>query len=111
MMIIDAGILAPSSKNRQPWKFYVLAGMDTTPGVAKKEILAAFRRGLERERAGQNVLLPNNSQHIAAAEYSSLILRPFPIYFNKIFRKIAAWFCGSSLAAVTRVTGCFFNLF
>lgn len=87
--VIDAGILAPSSKNRQPWKFYILAdglacngraaGMETALGAAKKHMLAAFKRGLERERAGQNVLLPNNSQHIAAAEYSLKIMEEAPV--------------------------------
>lgn len=45
--VIDAGILAPSSKNRQPWKFYVVADglacngqvadKGAAPGTAKKE--------------------------------------------------------------------------
>ena len=40
--IIQAGALAPSSKNRQPWKFTVVTGN------AKEEMLEVFRQGLER---------------------------------------------------------------
>ncbi len=35
--IIESGIKAPSSKNRQPWKFMVIQGQ------AKEEMLRAFR--------------------------------------------------------------------
>lgn len=42
--ILHAGLLAPSSKNRQPWRFVV------TTGLAKAEALKAMERGLEREK-------------------------------------------------------------
>ena len=42
--ILYAGSLAPSSKNRQPWKFIVVSG------EAKKEMLEAMGRGLAREK-------------------------------------------------------------
>lgn len=51
--IIRSGILAPSSKNRQPWKFIV------TTGKGKREGLAAMRRGLEREKT--EPLLPDSA--------------------------------------------------
>ena len=38
--ILKAGTLAPSSKNRQPWRFTVVQGK------AKKEMLSAMERGL-----------------------------------------------------------------
>ncbi len=41
--IISSGMKAPSSKNRQPWKYIVVHGN------AKKEMLNVFRRGIERE--------------------------------------------------------------
>lgn len=41
--IVEAGILAPSSKNRQPWKFIV------TTGAAKEESLHRMEAGLQRE--------------------------------------------------------------
>ena len=40
--IIKAGILAPSAKNRQPWKFVVAAE------GAKEGMLAVLAAGLER---------------------------------------------------------------
>ena len=42
--IIQSGIKAPSSKNRQPWKYIVIQGN------AKAEMLKVFRQGIEREK-------------------------------------------------------------
>lgn len=42
--IIKAGILAPSSKNRQPWRFVVVSGN------SKETVLAAMEKGLQREK-------------------------------------------------------------
>lgn len=41
--ILDAARVAPSGKNRQPWKFLVYGGEE------KKEILAMMRKGIKRE--------------------------------------------------------------
>ena len=41
--ILKAGMLAPSSKNRQPWHFIV------TTGSAKEQVLKAMEAGLKRE--------------------------------------------------------------
>ena len=49
--IIQSGIKAPSSKNRQPWKYIVVQGN------AKEEMLKVFRQGIEREEK-DNALLP-----------------------------------------------------
>ena len=54
--IIRAGMLAPSSKNRQPWKFIVATG------DAKQESLEAMRKGLEREK--EKPLLPGSTRFI-----------------------------------------------
>ena len=61
--IIQSGIKAPSSKNRQPWKYIVIQGN------AKEEMLKVFRQGIEREE-NDNALLPESRQHIAAAKYT-----------------------------------------
>lgn len=61
--IIKSGIKAPSSKNRQPWKFIVIQGN------AKKEMLKVFRQGMEREE-NKSALLPQSKQHIAAAKHT-----------------------------------------
>ena len=52
--IIESGIKAPSSKNRQPWKFMVIQGQ------AKEEMLRAFRAGIQREKSGR-AMLPESS--------------------------------------------------
>ena len=63
---------APSSKNRQPWKFIVVQG-DSKSGMA-----AAFRKGLERER-NSHALLPGSSMHIEGAERSAAIIEEAPV--------------------------------
>lgn len=61
--IIQSGLKAPSSKNRQPWKYIVVQGS------AKKEMLKIFRQGIEREEK-DNALLPQSKQHISAAKHT-----------------------------------------
>ncbi len=61
--IIQSGIKAPSSKNRQPWKYIVIQGN------AKEEMLKVFRQGIEREE-NDSALLPESKQHIATAKYT-----------------------------------------
>ena len=69
--IIQSGIKAPSSKNRQPWKYIVIEGN------AKEEMLKVFRQGIEREEKG-NALLPQSKQHIAGAKYTVEIMEEAP---------------------------------
>ena len=57
--ILQAGLLAPSSKNRQPWRFIVATG------AAKDAALQAMERGLQREK---------NSPICRAAHVSSAAL-------------------------------------
>lgn len=68
--IIKAGALAPSSKNRQPWKFIV------TTGQAKEEVLAVMERGLERE--AQQPFLPESAVYIGGAHNTLNIMRQAP---------------------------------
>lgn len=70
--IIQSGIKAPSSKNRQPWKFTVVQGR------AKEEMLSAFRRGILREEHDYT-LLPQSKQHIAGAKYTVDIMAEAPV--------------------------------
>lgn len=65
--ILWAGILAPSSKNRQPWKFVV------TSGSAKNEVLNQMARGLEREKRAP--LIPESRLYIGGAEHTLQIMR------------------------------------
>ena len=59
MEIIESGTKAPSSKNRQPWKYIVVQG------EAKREMLEA--------------LLPGSRQHISAAKYTVKIMEQAPV--------------------------------
>ena len=70
--IIQSGIKAPSSKNRQPWKFVVIQGN------AKKEMINVFRQGIEREE-NDNALLPQSKQHIASAKHTIDIITEAPV--------------------------------
>lgn len=70
--IIQSGMKAPSSKNRQPWKYVVIQG------DAKEEMLKVFRHGIDREENG-SALLPQSKQHIAAAKYTADIMAEAPV--------------------------------
>lgn len=70
--IIESGIKAPSSKNRQPWKFIVVQGKE------KEKMLKAFRQGISREEK-ESALLPQSRQHIAAAKYTVDIMESAPV--------------------------------
>ncbi|MGC6175099.1 nitroreductase family protein [Lacrimispora sp. 38-1] len=69
--ILQSGMLAPSSKNRQPWKFIVVTGS------AKKDMLAVMGRGLEREK--EYPLLPESAQYLSSAENTLEIMEQAPI--------------------------------
>ena len=70
--IIQSGIKAPSSKNRQPWKFIVIQGN------AKEDMINVFRLGIGREE-NDSALLPQSRQHIASAKYTIDIMAEAPI--------------------------------
>ena len=69
--IIQSGIKAPSSKNRQPWKYIVIQGN------AKEEMLKVFRQGIEREE-NDSALLPESRQYITSAKYTVDIMAEAP---------------------------------
>lgn len=69
--IIKAGTLAPSSKNRQPWRFVIVTG------DSKEDMLAAMERGLGREK--EDPLLPESSKYLYGAEYTLKIMRQAPV--------------------------------
>lgn len=69
--VLRAGLLAPSSKNRQPWKFIVVTGR------SKAEMLEVFRQGLEREK--KSPMLPESAQYISGAEYTLQVMKQAPV--------------------------------
>jgi len=70
--VLQAGLYAPSSKNRQPWRFTV------TSGKAKKALLGAMRKGLDREK-NKEALLPGSRQHLGGAEHTLEIMEQAPV--------------------------------
>lgn len=70
--IIEAGIDAPSSKNRQPWNFIVVTEKE------KESMLKAMIKGIQNE-IDNNGLLPESRQHIAGANYTVEIMKQAPI--------------------------------
>ncbi len=69
--ILTAGTLAPSSKNRQPWKFIVATAK------SKEEALDAMQKGLERER--KEPFLPESAKYLSGAENTLRIMRQTPV--------------------------------
>lgn len=70
--ILDAGRVAPSAKNRQPWKYIVFGN------AHKKELLDAMERGLEREQKGITDM-PKSQYGIPDAKHTLEIMRNAPI--------------------------------
>ena len=69
--ILQAGMAAPSSKNRQPWKFVV-----ATEG-AKEEACRAMEEGIRREK--KEPFIPDSVPYINGAEHTLRIMRQAPV--------------------------------
>lgn len=70
--MIRAGCLAPSGKNRQPWKFLIYEG------DAKRELLLHMQAGIRRERKGPS-LLPGSRGGLPDAENTLRIMGEAPV--------------------------------
>ncbi len=70
--IISAGRLAPSGKNKQPWKFLIY-GKD-----AKRELLLKMEEGIQRELRGHS-LLPDSCGGLPDAGNTLRIMREAPV--------------------------------
>lgn len=70
--IIRAGALAPSAKNRQPWRFIVYRER------SKDDLLDAMEKGLLRERDG-SALLPSSKDGLPDAFNTLNIMREAPV--------------------------------
>ena len=68
--ILQAGALAPSSKNRQPWRFTVATGTE------KAAALAVMARGLAEEI--RRPLLPESAQFLGGAERTLAVMEQAP---------------------------------
>lgn len=70
--IIKAGMLAPSAKNRQPWKYIVYCGS------AKAELLDEMGNGLVREESTE-ASLPLSKNGLPDAFHTLKIMRQAPV--------------------------------
>lgn len=70
--MVKAASLAPSAKNRQPWKYLVYEGK------AKEELLTAMERGLEKEKKDHS-LLPGSAFALPGAFHTLSIMREAPV--------------------------------
>ena len=70
--ILDAGRVAPSAKNRQPWRYIVFANEH------KKELLKAMECGLQREEEGITDL-PKSRHGIPDAKNTLAIMQKAPV--------------------------------
>ena len=68
--VLRAGALAPSPKNRQPWRFTVALG------AAKAEALAAMARGLEEET--RRPPLPESARYLSGAVQTLAVMEQAP---------------------------------
>ena len=71
LKMIEAANVAPSAKNRQPWRFIVYSEND------KKELLNAMEKGIEREIKVPK--LPESASGIDDAKNTLRIMREAPI--------------------------------
>ena len=69
--ILQAGMFAPSSKNRQPWKFVVAMG------GAKEKACHVMEEGIRREK--KEPFIPDSSPYINGAEHTLRIMQQAPV--------------------------------
>ena len=70
-MIVNAARLAPSAKNRQPWKYIVYMGEE------KNRLLDVMERSLMKEREKHD-LLPNSTSGLPDAFHTLNIMKTVP---------------------------------
>ena len=70
--LILAASLAPSAKNRQPWKYLVYTG------AAKERFLQSMQEGLEREKEREPVL-PESAFGLPDAFHTLQVMREAPV--------------------------------
>lgn len=69
--VLSAGLLAPSAKNRQPWRFVIVQG------ETKLEMLTVMARGMQREKSAP--LLPESAAMLQGAIRTMRIMEQAPV--------------------------------
>jgi nitroreductase len=93
--LIDSGRVAPSAKNRQPWKYIVFGNEH------KQELLQNMEKGIFREEHKQS-LLQNSTSGIADAKNTLRIMKEAPIIIIVINTNGESPFC--EINAEERIT-------
>ena len=75
--IIYSATLAPSAKNRQPWKYLIYTG------VAKERFLQRMQKGLEREKEREPIL-PESAFGLPDAFHTLQVMREAPELIREI---------------------------
>ena len=70
--MVKAATLAPSAKNRQPWKFIVYQG------TTKEELVNVMKQGVEREKVGHE-RMPSWTGGLADAENTVRVMQEAPV--------------------------------
>jgi len=70
--MVKAATLAPSAKNRQPWKFIVYQG------TAKDALVNVMKQGVEREKVGHE-RMPSWTGGLADAENTVRVMQEAPV--------------------------------
>lgn len=70
--MIQAGRLAPSGKNKQPWKFLIYEK------AAKRELLSKMEAGIQRELCGKS-FLPDSGSGLPDAKNTLRIMKEAPV--------------------------------
>lgn len=70
--LIDAARMAPSAKNRQPWKYIVYTG------YGKQKLTDAMAKGIEREESGE-AKFPDFRYGIADSKNTVRVMREAPV--------------------------------
>ena len=78
--ILDAGRMAPSAMNKQPWKFYILTGKDTIKAFSK-EIAKVTARTFVKSHSGGDVI-KTAIQLLHMLKEGDLFKRPDPIFHD-----------------------------
>lgn len=72
LKILEAGRLAPSAKNRQPWRFLVFTG------DKKEEMLREMEKGIEKSK--KSLFMPKKFRNgMASADNTLRIMREAPV--------------------------------
>jgi len=77
--ILDAGRMAPSAINKQPWKFYILTNEETIKKFSKAITAIAAREFI---RTGENNLLKTTGNPLHAFHGASLLKGSDPIFHH-----------------------------